>query len=111
MTMADTPDVIVRYLRAAAGGDLDAVLACFSADAHVTDDNEIYQGHEEIRRWRETVTSQFVYTIDVVDTETCDNDRYVVTADLEGNFPGSPVRLKWRFAVRGGLITALEIAP
>jgi hypothetical protein len=40
-----------------------------------------------------------------------DAERSVVTAELEGDFPGSPVVLKFRFTLRAGLISALEIAP
>lgn len=34
-----------------------------------------------------------------------------VTARVTGTFPGSPVRLRFRFTVIGELISHLEIAP
>lgn len=107
----DVPDVIARYLGLAATGDLDALLGCFADDAVVTDEGETYRGRDAIRRWRETVASKFTYTVDVVDAESPAADDYVVTARLDGNFPGSPVDLRFRFGVRDGLIAALEIAP
>jgi ketosteroid isomerase-like protein len=111
MTITATPDVIARYLGLAAAGDLDAVIACFTDDAEVVDEDQTFRGHDEIRHWRETVTSKFTYTVDVMKSEALGADTFVVTAQLEGNFPGSPVQLRFRFVLRDGLIAALEIAP
>ncbi len=33
------------------------------------------------------------------------------TLYIEGNFPGSPVTLIFHFALRDGLISALDLAP
>jgi ketosteroid isomerase-like protein len=110
MSITGTPDVIARYLGLAAEGDLDALVGCFTDDAEVVDEGQTYRGHDEIRRWRETVTSRFTYTVEVVSSEAFGPDNFVVTAQLEGNFPGSPVQLKFRFVLRDGLIAALEIA-
>src|SRR5258708_2632075 len=111
MTSTDAPDVIARYLGLAAEGDLDALVGCFADDAEVVDEDQTFSGHEEIRRWRETVTSKFTYTVEVLTSEALGADNFVVTAQLEGNFPGSPVQLRFRFVLRDGLIVALEIAP
>ncbi len=111
MTTNDTPDVIVRYLQAAPEGDLDTLVACFTTEAEVIDEGKTYRGHGEIRSWREAVAAEFTYTMSVVDIEAVDAERSVVTAELEGDFPGSPVVLKFRFTLRAGLISALEIAP
>lgn len=97
--------------RLAAEGDLDAVVGCFTDDAEVVDEGQAYRGHDEIRHGRETVTSKFTCTVEVVRSEAVGDDHFVVTAQLEGNFPGSPVQLKFRFVLHDGLIAALEIAP
>lgn len=111
MTIAAMPDVITRYLGLAAEGELDALIGCFTDDAEVVDEGQTYRGHDEIRRWRETVTSKFTYRVEVVSSEALGADAFVVTAELEGDFPGSPVQLKFRFVLRAGLIATLEIAP
>ena len=111
MTTIDVPDAVSRYLQVAAEGDLEALLACFASDAQVIDEGHTYRGHDEIRRWREAVTSRYTYTVTVLSSEPVDADRHVVTARLDGNFPGHTARLRFRFALRGGLISALEIAP
>ncbi len=111
MTTNHTPDVIARYLKVAPEGDLDTLVACFTSDAEVIDEGTTYRGRDAIRGWREAVAAAFTCTMSVVDIEAGDAERFVVTAELEGNFPGSPVVLKYQFTLRGGLITALEIAP
>jgi hypothetical protein len=35
----------------------------------------------------------------------------VVRSRVTGNFPGSPVNLRYRFRLERGLIASLEIAP
>jgi hypothetical protein len=111
MAMSETPPAIDRYLREAAGGDLETLLGCFTADATVIDEDKTFRGHDEIRRWRETVTSKFTYTLAVLGTEPVGADRYTVVVRLDGDFPGSSVQLRFRFALRGGLISELEIVP
>lgn len=104
------PDVVERYLRVAAGGDNDAVEACFTEDAEVTDDGRTHHGRAAIRQWREDVAAAFEYTVEVTGTER-DGDDYLVVTTVAGSFPGSPVQLKYRFELVGDLIRRLVIAP
>ena len=107
--MTTTPGAITRYYAAAAAGDLDAVLACFTADAHVRDEGEDYHGIAEIRRWREGVASRFTYTTEITGTQQEGEHEYVVSTHLEGDFPGGVVDLAQRFTLRDGLIADLSI--
>jgi len=111
MTRTPTPEVITRYFTVAAEGNIDALLSCFREDAEVTDEGQTYRGRDAIRRWREAATSKYSYTVEVIDSEAVGEDGHVVTSELEGDFPGSPAQLKFRFSLRGGLIESLEIAP
>ncbi len=86
-------------------GDLDTLVACFTSDAEVIDEGRTYHGQDEIRRWRKAVAAEFTYTMSVVGTEAVGTgvdgtDRFIVTADLVGNFPGSPVVLRFRLTLR-----------
>lgn len=107
--MTTTPDVIARYYAAAANGDLDALLDCFTAEAHVLDENQHYQGIAEIRRWRESVASRYTYTTEITGAKKAIDGEYVVTTHLEGDFPGGVVDLEQRFTVSGDLISELLI--
>lgn len=107
--MTDLPDVITRYYDAAAAGDLDTLLACFAADAHVRDEGKDYVGSAAIRTWREGVANRFTYTTEITGSNRVDVDTYVVDTHLEGDFPGGVVDLEQRFTLSGGLISDLAI--
>jgi ketosteroid isomerase-like protein len=110
------PEVVTRYFAAASARDTDTLLACFAVDGSVTDEGRMMTGHQAIRAWREGANSQYSYTTEVIgagplDRSTDKMGTEVVIARLEGDFPGSPVDLTFRFVVRDDLIAALEIAP
>lgn len=107
--MTTTPDVITRYYAAAAAGDLETVIGCFRAEAHVRDEGRDYHGIAEIRRWRESVASRFTYTTEITNVEQTDDGRYTVFTHLEGDFPGGVVDLDQRFTLVDGLIADLAI--
>ena len=107
--MTATPEVIRRYYAAAASGELDELLSCFAADAHVLDEEQHFQGVPEIRRWREGLASRFTYTTEITATRRIGDDVCVVSTHLEGDFPGGVVDLEQRFTLRDGLIVDLTI--
>ena len=65
----------------------------------------------EIRAWQTGPASRYRYTTEVLGTVAVEPDRYVVTGRLTGNFPGGIAELKWDFALAGGRIRRLVIAP
>jgi ketosteroid isomerase-like protein len=105
-----TPDIIIRYFKAADDKDFDTLIACFTEDATVFDEDKTYGGHAEIRQWRSTTASQWEYTVTVTGSSP-DGDGYLVRVHLVGNFPGGEADLRYRFTLRDGLISALSIVP
>lgn len=109
------PPVISAYFAAAEHDNVDALVDCFTADAVVIDEDAEWRGQAEIRRWRETVATKFEYTLEVRNArprpEIDGDERINVQTHLEGNFPGGAVDLDYGFALRGELISALEIVP
>jgi ketosteroid isomerase-like protein len=105
------PDVASRYFAATAARDDDAVLGCFADDAVVVDEGRTMTGPADIRAWREGVATAFEYSTEVVGAEEAADGSLVVTAHLEGDFPGGAVDLRFRFSLRDGAIATLEIAP
>jgi len=109
------PQVISDYLAASDQRDVDAIVACFSVDAHVLDENKDRTGHAEIRQWREDVDTAFEYTSTVTDStalgEINGAQRYGVVVHLQGNFPGGEVDLANSFTIRNGHIVDLRIVP
>ena len=108
------PPAITRYLREADPqhkANAHDLLSAFATDATVIDDGRTYTGHDEIHRWRESEASEYTYTVNVSHVEKFDDDHYVVTSHLEGDFPGGVVDLHFRFTLRDGLISELVIEP
>lgn len=106
---AKLPSPIAAYVEANARLDADGMLTAFAADAVVQDDGRRLESHDDVRRWIEsaTITSRAVFTPDAWHEE---DGRVVVTGMTRGDFPGSPIRFTFRFALDGGAITALVIA-
>jgi hypothetical protein len=108
------PQAITKYLREADPqhkANAHDLLAAFASNATVIDDGKTYTGHDEIHRWRENEASKYTYTVELSHVEKLDDNRYVVTTHLEGDFPGGVVDLIYRFTLADDLITMLEIAP
>jgi hypothetical protein len=90
--------------------DADAVAQCFDAHAVVKDEGKTYSGLPEIKRWKAETSAKFTYRIEPLALERQDGIT-VVTSRLTGNFPGSPVTLRFAFRLQHGKISSLEIAP
>lgn len=106
----DLPDPIARYFAADKRSEPASLAACFTVDGTVIDEGNTYAGREAIQRWLANASTQYTYTVEPFALAQHDG-RIVVTARLTGNFPGSPVDLRYRFALEGDLIAAVEIAP
>lgn len=104
-----TPDVVTRYLAAADIHDIDALVDCFTPDAGVTDEGHTYRGHDQVRRWRDTVAGRYTYTTTVTGSEFVDASNYRVSVRIAGNFPGGVADLVYRFELDGSSITGLRI--
>jgi uncharacterized protein (TIGR02246 family) len=108
--MTATPDVIIRYLKAADDQDFEALAACFTEDGVALDEGETHVGREAIRRWREGTVAKWTYTTTVTATERVRDDRFNVAVHVEGDFPGGTAELVEAFTLRDGLIEHLAIA-
>jgi ketosteroid isomerase-like protein len=109
------PAAITRYRAAAEQADTAALLACFTPDALVVDEDRQWRGTEAIRRWRDTVATAYEYTIEVTGARAggapAGQGTYEVYTHLTGNFPGGEIDLTDSFVLRDGLIARLEITP
>ncbi len=103
------PAPIAAYFAANPRFDVAGMLAPFAADAVVRDERHTHVGTAAIRAWIETAT---VGNRAVATPEAWHEDagRLVVEGRVAGAFPGSPVRLAFRFALADGRIGALDIS-
>lgn len=103
------PKVVASYFEASNADDIDALIACFSPDATVSDENQTHRGSSEIKDWAEDVRRKFQFKTEPLRASERGNGT-VVTARLSGNFPGSPVDLDFTFTLGKDMITSLQIA-
>ena len=105
----DLPVPVAAYFAADATG-AEAVGQCFTDDAVVIDERQEYRGRTAITRWKAAVSTKFRYTVERLGASVSGNQT-TVTGRLTGDFPGSPVDLRYRFTLEGDKIARLEIAP
>ncbi|WBH16841.1 nuclear transport factor 2 family protein [Sphingomonas radiodurans] len=106
----ELPDPIARYFAADQVSDAAAVASCFTDDAVVKDEGNAYVGKDAIRQWKAEASSTYNYTVEPF-ALVAEGDRTVVTSHVVGDFPGSPVDLRYFFGLNAGKIAALEIIP
>ncbi|MHC9083587.1 nuclear transport factor 2-like protein [Luteimonas sp. RIT-PG2_3] len=109
MNVLNLPEPIAAYFRADRQ-DAGAVARCFTRDACVRDEGQTHQGIAAIEAWKADTSSRFSYTTTPIHLEKLDRE-YRVTGHVVGDFPGSPVDLRYRFTLERGKIASLEIAP
>ena len=103
----DLPKPIATYF-AADKADSEAVARCFTLDGVVKDEGHTYHGLAEIKRWKAQASTKYAYTSEPFAAEQKDG-KTIVTSRLTGDFPGSPVVLRFLFRLERGKIAALEI--
>ena len=103
------PKPIAAYF-AADKGDGDAVSRCFTEDAIVKDEGHTHRGRAAIKAWETDASAKYEYTSEPFACEEKDG-KTIVTSHLVGNFPGSPVDLRYFFKLEGDKIASLEILP
>ncbi|WP_246730118.1 nuclear transport factor 2 family protein [Nitratireductor mangrovi] len=104
------PGPIAAYFEADRSRSVDAVAACFRDDAVVTDERRTHAGREAIRRWKTEASTAYTYAVEPIALSE-DEGRTVVTGRVAGNFPGSPIDLRYVFRLDGDRIASLEIVP
>ena len=103
----DLPEPIVAYF-VADKEPAEAIARCFTENAVVKDEGQTYRGRAAIKQWKADASTKYQYTSEPFACEQKDG-KFVVTSRLTGNFPGSPVNLRFFFGLDGDKIASLEI--
>ncbi len=85
-----------------------SVSECFAEDANVKDEGKTYAGRDAIRDWKTESSNKYTYTVEPFAIEEI-GGRTIVIAHVAGDFPGSPVDLRYSFVLKGDKIASLEI--
>lgn len=103
----DLPDPVAAYFEADKR-DADALAQCFAETAIVIDEGHTHRGRAAIRQWKSESSAKYNYTSEPIAVESRDGAT-IVTGHVVGNFPGSPVDLRYAFTLKAGKIASLEI--
>jgi hypothetical protein len=104
----DLPPAIDLYVKAENSGNVEALSECFAPDATVHDESRTYRGLDAIKAWKVETKQKYNHRVEPRAIARKDG-RAVLTAELAGNFPGSPVTLQFTFVLAAGKIASLEI--
>jgi SnoaL-like protein len=102
------PTIIRSYIDASNAHDVPSILACFAADGVVRDENETHRGKVDIERWLLTTIEKYKFQFRPLSSQEHDNET-LVSVEISGTFPGSPISLDYHFAVANDKITSLTI--
>jgi SnoaL-like protein len=105
----DLPIPVAAYF-AADTRDGDAIARCFSERGVVKDEGRQHQGRAAIAQWKANASTKYNYTSEPFAAEERDG-KIIVTAHVVGDFPGSPIDLRYFFKLHGDKIASLEILP
>jgi len=109
MTKLKLPKPIAAYFNADKRS-VEAVMRCFTEQAVVKDEGLTHSGSAAIEAWKIDSSSKYLYTSEPF-AVVAEGGGYVVTSRVTGNFPGSPLALRYAFRLESGKITYLEITP
>ncbi|GGY43458.1 nuclear transport factor 2 family protein [Pseudoduganella albidiflava] len=102
------PSAVAAYIQAANDQDAAGVAACFVADGTVRDEGATRRGSAEIAAWVHDTATRYQSSIEPL-AMVGDDAQCELSAVVSGNFPGSPVTLKFHFVLVPGGIASLAI--
>ena len=105
---AKLPRPVAEYFSATSAHDVAAMSAPFAKDAVVKDEGREHRGLEAIREWMRETIRKYDFRVEPIDVSEADGGA-VVTGRVSGDFPGSPITLRYRFAFDGQRISRMEI--
>src|ERR1700681_436236 len=97
------PEPLATYFDGHKNHDVDAMIGPFAEGAIVKDEGQERRGLPAIRKWRGKTTAKSSDVTNVAETAA----NTTVTGLVSGNFPGSPVELRFIFTLDQGKITRL----
>jgi len=101
---------ITIYIAAENRGDAEAFDQCFAEHAIVRDEGKTIEGLAAIKQWKAETGKKYHHTVEPL-ASVQKGDKTIVTSRLTGNFPGSPIDLRFIFVLDGNKIVSLEIRP
>ena len=104
------PQPIASYIAAENQGDTETLARCFARHAVVRDEGRTIEGLAAIKEWKSGTREKYQHRVEPLASVRKGNE-IIVTSRLTGNFPGSPIDLRFIFVLDGDKIASLEIRP
>lgn len=98
------PYIISKLVKAQNEFDSAAYANCFTENAEVFDEGKTHNGKAEIENWIDKANTEYKATM-----KSLDYNKNILSAEVAGTFPGSPLVLKYHFELSDGLIQSLKI--
>ncbi len=105
---SNLPKPIADYIAGSNAHDANDAALPFADDAVVRDEGRDHRGLAAIRAWKAETVEKYHPIVEVLDAAQA-NGRTIVKGRVSGNFPGSPVELRYAFTLSGDKIARLEI--
>ncbi len=102
------PKVISALVKAQNEFDSSAYANCFTEKAIVHDEGKVHTGRTEIEHWIAESNEKYRSTMKPLDYEQ-NGTSGVLSAEVSGTFPGSPLILAFNFEIHDGLIQSLKV--
>jgi ketosteroid isomerase-like protein len=102
------PQVIKEYIDASNAHDVKAILSCFSDDASVLDEGKDFRGKKMIEGWIVKTIEKYKFHFMPLSVKG-EDAIVVVSVEVSGTFPGSPVSPDYRFTIKNDKILSLAI--
>ena len=103
----ELPPAIAAFFHATNTREFTDFLSLFTSDAHVNDEANDHYG-AAIATWIDQATAEAKPFTEVKEV-TGDGGQFAIPAEVSGNFPGSPVQLRYSFTLREDKIATLLI--
>lgn len=100
------PNVINELVEAQNNFDSHAYAECFTDDAIVFDEGKTHNGKIEIENWISKANSEYKAVMKPLEFDASKN---ILSSEITGSFPGSPITLKYHFSFHDELIQSLKI--
>ena len=80
----------------------------FADTAIVHDESKEHHGKAEIKQWNEETNEKYKTQLKPIDFSSTEKES-ILTTMVSGNFPGSPIQLKYHFIIKDEKIRQLSI--
>lgn len=104
----ELPTLVAQFVEAQNTYDSEAYVTCFTETATVHDEGKTHTGKPEIREWIERANEAYQSFMKPLKYEKSGSNG-VLTAEVSGTFPGSPIVLKFHLGLKDDLIDSLKV--